>query len=88
MSGRPFLVFDAAFASSKIGSFDTELVREFFQAFAMNAGVTLHVANLAGANAHHIAETCFKAVARVLGEAIAIDPRQNGLVPSTKGMLA
>ena len=88
VSGRPFLVFRAAFSRHKIGGFDTELVREFFQAFAMNAGVTLHVENLYGDNAHHVAETCFKAVARVLGDAIAIDPRQADLVPSTKGMLA
>ena len=88
VSGRPFLVFDADFSRHKIGGFDTELVREFFQAFAMNAGVTLHVTNLYGSNAHHVAETCFKAVARVLGDAIAVDPRQANLVPSTKGMLA
>lgn len=88
VSGRPFIVFDATFATHKIGTFDTELVREFFQAFAMNAGITLHVANLAGTNSHHIAETCFKAVARVLGAAIALDPRQAGRVPSTKGTLA
>ena len=88
VSGRPFLVFDAEFPREKIGTFDTELVREFFQAFAQNAGVTLHITNLYGLNAHHIAETCFKAVARVLGDAIAIDPRQADLVPSTKGMLA
>ncbi|WP_185984157.1 imidazoleglycerol-phosphate dehydratase HisB [Aureimonas mangrovi] len=88
VSGRPFLVFKIAFQTPKIGTFDTELVREFFQAFAMNAGLTLHVENLYGENSHHIAETCFKAVARVLGEAIAVDPRQAERVPSTKGMLA
>lgn len=88
VSGRPFLVFKAAFSRAKIGTFDTELVQEFFQALAQNAGVTLHVENLYGSNAHHVAETCFKAVARVLGEAVAIDPRQADLVPSTKGMLA
>ncbi|MER0238972.1 imidazoleglycerol-phosphate dehydratase HisB [Fulvimarina sp. MAC8] len=88
VSGRPFLVFSAEFTRAKIGTFDTELVREFFQAFAQNAGLTLHVTNLDGENSHHIAETCFKAVARVLGEAISIDPRQADLVPSTKGMLA
>ena len=88
VSGRAFLVFSADFSRHKIGGFDTELVREFFQAFAMNAGVTLHVANLYGENAHHVAETCFKAVARVLGDAVAIDPRQADLVPSTKGILA
>ncbi|MDY8110853.1 imidazoleglycerol-phosphate dehydratase HisB [Fulvimarina sp. 2208YS6-2-32] len=88
VSGRPFLVFSAVFTRAKIGGFDTELVREFFQAFAQNAGLTLHVTNLYGENSHHIAETCFKSVARVLGEAVSIDPRQAELVPSTKGMLA
>ncbi|WAP70448.1 imidazoleglycerol-phosphate dehydratase HisB [Jiella pelagia] len=88
VSGRPFLVFKAEFTRAKIGTFDTELVREFFQALAQNAGLTLHVQNLYGDNAHHVAETCFKAVARVLGQAIEIDPRQADLVPSTKGMLA
>ncbi|MBC8129998.1 MAG: imidazoleglycerol-phosphate dehydratase HisB [Rhizobiaceae bacterium] len=88
VSGRPFLVFRTTFPREKIGTFDTELVREFFQALAQNAGITLHVETLYGENAHHIAETCFKAVARVLGEALALDPRQVGLVPSTKGMLA
>ena len=88
VSGRPFLVFKVEFPREKIGTFDTELVREFFQALAQNAGITLHIQNHYGDNTHHIAETCFKAVARVLGEAIAIDPRQANLVPSTKGMLA
>ena len=88
VSGRPFLVFKAEFSRAKIGSFDTELVREFFQALALNAGLTLHVENLYGDNAHHVAETCFKAVARVLGQAIEIDARQADLVPSTKGLLA
>ncbi|NDW03751.1 imidazoleglycerol-phosphate dehydratase HisB [Jiella pacifica] len=88
VSGRPFLVFKAEFSRAKIGTFDTELVREFFQALAQNAGLTLHVENLYGDNAHHVAETCFKAVARVLGQAIEIDPRQADLVPSTKGLLA
>jgi len=88
VSGRPFLVFKVDFPREKIGTFDTELVREFFQALAQNAGITLHIQNFYGDNAHHIAETCFKAVARVLGEAVAIDPRQADLVPSTKGVLA
>jgi len=87
ISARPFLVFDVAFPTEKIGAFDTQLVREFFQAFAMNAGLTLHIATLYGANSHHIAESCFKGVARALGAAIAIDPRQAELVPSTKGAL-
>lgn len=87
VSGRPFLVWDVAFTAAKIGSFDTELVREFFQALAQHAGITLHVHNLYGANSHHIAESCFKAVARVLRTACEIDPRQAGRVPSTKGTL-
>jgi imidazoleglycerol-phosphate dehydratase len=87
VSGRPFLVWDVAFSSAKIGTFDTELVREFFHALAQNAGVTLHVTNLYGANNHHIAETCFKAVARVLRAATERDPRQPDAVPSTKGSL-
>ena len=87
VSGRPFLVFRTDFPREKIGTFDTELVREFFQAFAMNAGITLHVETFYGANAHHIAESCFKAVARALKAAIAIDPRQEGSIPSTKGTL-
>ncbi|MFB2553022.1 imidazoleglycerol-phosphate dehydratase HisB [Ensifer soli] len=88
VSGRPFLVWKVAFSAPKIGTFDTELVREFFHALAQNAGVTLHVQNIYGANNHHISETCFKAVARVLRAATEIDPRQKGRVPSTKGMLA
>ncbi|WP_428698964.1 imidazoleglycerol-phosphate dehydratase HisB [Stappia sp.] len=87
VSGRPFLVWDVAFPRDKVGDFDTELFEEFFRAFAMNAGITLHVANLAGTNCHHIAETCFKAVARALRTAIEPDPRQAGRVPSTKGQL-
>ena len=87
VSGRPFLVWNVAFSSPKIGTFDTELVREFFQALAQNAGITLHVTNHYGANNHHIAETCFKAVARVLRTATEIDPRQAGRIPSTKGTL-
>ncbi len=88
VSGRPFLVWNVAFPSAKIGTFDTELVREFFQALAQNAGITLHVTNHYGANSHHIAETCFKAVARVLRAAIEADARQAGAVPSTKGTLS
>jgi imidazoleglycerol-phosphate dehydratase len=87
VSGRPFLVFKAEFPREKIGTFDTELVREFFQAFAMNAGITLHMETLYGANAHHIAESLFKAVARALRVAVTVDPRQNGAIPSTKGTL-
>ncbi|HRD75483.1 MAG TPA: imidazoleglycerol-phosphate dehydratase HisB [Hyphomicrobiaceae bacterium] len=87
VSGRPFLVWDVTFSRPKIGEMDTELFREWFQAFAMNAGITLHVATLYGDNNHHIAESCFKGLARSLKDAIAIDPRQAGRVPSTKGTL-
>jgi imidazoleglycerol-phosphate dehydratase len=87
VSGRPFLVFKAEFTAPKIGDFDTELVREFFQAFAMNAGITLHLETLYGANSHHIAESCFKGLARALRAAIAIDERRQDEIPSTKGAL-
>jgi imidazoleglycerol-phosphate dehydratase len=87
VSGRPFLVFRTEFPTERIGVFDTELVREFFQAFAGNAGLTLHIETLYGANSHHIAESCFKGVARALKEALGIDPRQGARVPSTKGAL-
>jgi imidazoleglycerol-phosphate dehydratase len=87
LSGRPFLVFRTTFPTEKIGSFDTELVREFFIAFAMNAGVTLHVETLYGENSHHIAESCFKGLARALREAVAVDPREGERIPSTKGAL-
>jgi imidazoleglycerol-phosphate dehydratase len=87
VSGRPFLVFKASFGRDKVGAFDTELVQEWFQAFAMNSGVTLHVENLYGSNDHHIAESCFKGLARALRAAFAIDPRAAGEVPSTKGTL-
>lgn len=87
LSGRPFLVFEAAFPTHKIGTFDTELVREFFQAFATNSGSTLHIDALRGANSHHIAEACFKGFARALREAAALDPRQPDAIPSTKGVL-
>lgn len=88
VSGRPFLVWNVTFTQPKIGEMDTELFREFFQAFAQNAGITLHIENLYGANNHHIAETCFKGVARALRAAVTLDARQAGRVPSTKGMLA
>jgi imidazoleglycerol-phosphate dehydratase len=87
VSGRPFLVFRTEFPTERIGTFDAELVREFFQAFAGNAGLTLHVETLYGVNSHHIAESCFKGVARALKAALAIDPRQAERVPSTKGAL-
>ncbi len=87
VSGRPYLIWKVEFSRPKIGEFDTELVREWFQAFAMNAGVTLHVETLYGDNCHHIAESCFKALARVLRAATEIDPRQKDRIPSTKGSL-
>jgi imidazoleglycerol-phosphate dehydratase len=87
ISGRPFLVFKAAFVRDKVGEFDTELVQEWFQAFAVNAGITLHAETLYGTNDHHIAESCFKGLARALRAAVAIDPRAAGEVPSTKGRL-
>ena len=87
VSGRPYLIWNVSFSRDKVGDFDTELFREFFQAFAQNAGITLHVTNHYGENNHHIAETCFKAVARTLRSAIEPDPRQKGVIPSTKGSL-
>ena len=86
LSGRPYLGWHLPFRAAKIGSFDTELVREFWTAFAMNGGVTLNIACLDGANSHHIAEATFKAVARALRMAVEPDPRATG-VPSTKGSL-
>ena len=87
VSGRPFLVFRTQFSQGKIGEFDLELVREFFQALSQHAAIALHIETLYGVNNHHIAETCFKGVARALGAAFAIDPRQQDLIPSTKGSL-
>lgn len=84
VSGRPFLVWRTAFPAPKIGEFDSELVREFFQGFATHAAVTLHVETLYGANAHHIAESCFKGLARCLKLAFALDPRAGDRLPSTK----
>jgi len=88
ISGRPYMVWKVAFSQPKVGDMDTELFREWFQAFAQNAGITLHVESLYGDNNHHIAETCYKGLARALRGAVALDPRQAGRVPSTKGMLA
>jgi len=87
ISGRPYLVWKVAFSRDKVGDVDTELFREWFQAFAQNAGLTLHVETLYGENNHHIAETCYKGLARALRQAVALDPRQVGRVPSTKGTL-
>ena len=87
LSGRPYLVWKVDFTSPKIGTFDTELVREFFQAFSTHGGITLHVERIDGINSHHIAEAAFKAVARALRGALETDPRKADAVPSTKGML-
>jgi imidazoleglycerol-phosphate dehydratase len=87
ISGRSYLVWKVAFTRSKVGEMDTELFREWFQAFAQHGGLTLHVETLYGENSHHIAETCYKALAKALRQAIAIDERQKGSVPSTKGQL-
>ena len=88
VSGRPYLIWIVKFSQAKVGDMDTELFREWFQAFAQNAGITLHVTNIYGENNHHIAETCFKGLARALRAAITIDPRQGARVPSTKGTLS
>ena len=88
ISGRPFLVFRTKFVQAKIGNFDTELVREFFQAFTTHAAMNIHVETLYGENAHHIAESSFKGLARALRAAVALDPRQKGAIPSTKGLLS
>ena len=87
VSGRPFLVWKVDFNRDKVGEMDTELFREWFQAFAMNAGITLHVETLYGDNNHHIAESAFKALARALRDAVEIDPRAKDAIPSTKGTL-
>lgn len=87
ISGRPYLIWQVDFPTPKVGDMDTELFREWFQAFAHNAGITLHVDNPYGDNSHHIAETCFKALARALRQAVEIDPRQPDAIPSTKGTL-
>lgn len=87
LSGRPYLVWNVDIAAPKIGTFDTELVREFFQAVSTHGGITLHVDALHGFNAHHIAEATFKSVARALRDAVETDPRKSDAVPSTKGAL-
>ncbi len=88
VSGRPYLIWNVDFSRPKVGEMDTELFREWFQAFAQNAGITLHIQNLYGENNHHIAETCYKGLARALRQAVSLDPRQAGRVPSTKGTLS
>ncbi len=87
LSGRPFLVWNVSLPTQKIGTFDSELVREFFQAFSTHGGITLHLDQVHGVNSHHIAEAAFKAAARALRDACAIDPRKADAVPSTKGTL-
>lgn len=87
ISGRPFLAWSVTFAQPKIGEMDTELFEEFFRALAFNAGITLHVTQKSGTNAHHVAEACFKALARALREAVEPDPRAISAIPSTKGVL-
>ena len=86
-SGRPGLVYGVVFPRSTIGNFDVDLFREFFQGFVNHAGITLHIDNLKGTNAHHVAETIFKAMGRALRMAVALDPRMAGMMPSTKGSL-
>ena len=88
LSNRPYLVWRVGFSRPKLGEMDTELFKEFFQAFAQSAGATLHVETLYGENSHHIAESCFKGLARALRAAVAIDPRKADAVPSTKGTLS
>ncbi|HTS93454.1 MAG TPA: imidazoleglycerol-phosphate dehydratase HisB [Stellaceae bacterium] len=87
-SNRPYLIWKVGFSKPKLGEMDTELFKEWFQAFAQSAGLTLHVENIYGDNNHHIVESCYKGLARALKDALAIDPRQSHLVPSTKGTLA
>jgi imidazoleglycerol-phosphate dehydratase len=87
LSMRPYLIFKVEFSRDKIGDFDTELFKEWFHAIAMNSGMCLHLENIYGTNNHHIAESCFKALARALRMAVAVEPRLAGAVPSTKGSL-
>ena len=87
LSNRPYLVWKVEFPRDKLGQMDTELFKEWFQAFAQHAGLTLHVETLYGANSHHIVESCYKGLARALRQAVEIDPRRAGVVPSTKGSL-
>jgi imidazoleglycerol-phosphate dehydratase len=86
-SNRPYLIWNVAFARDKLGEMDNELFKEWFQAFAQHGGLTLHVENLYGENSHHIVESCYKGLARALRQAIEVDPRRTGEVPSTKGSL-
>ncbi|MGH6873505.1 MAG: imidazoleglycerol-phosphate dehydratase, partial [Aestuariivirgaceae bacterium] len=86
-SGRPYLVWNVGFSRPSIGDFDVELLREWFHAFVLNAGITMHVETLHGDNNHHIAESCYKALAHALRQAVELDPRQQSRIPSTKGIL-
>jgi imidazoleglycerol-phosphate dehydratase len=86
-SNRPYLIWKVAFSRAKLGEMDTELFKEWFQAFAQSAGLTLHIENIYGENNHHIVESCYKGVARALRQAVELDPRKRGEVPSTKGTL-
>lgn len=87
ISGRPYLVWNVALTMPRVGEWDSELIEHWFQSFAMAAGITLHVETLYGSNNHHIVESCFKALARALRQAVEIDPRKAGAIPSTKGLL-
>ena len=86
-SNRPYLIWNVEFPTPKVGEMDTELFKEWFQAFSQNAGITLHIENLYGTNSHHIVESCFKGLARSLREAVSFDPKRKGEIPSTKGTL-
>ena len=86
-SNRPYLIWNVQFPTSKVGEMDTELFKEWFQAFSQNSGITLHIENLYGTNSHHIVESCFKGLARALREAISFDSKRKGEIPSTKGTL-
>ena len=87
LSGRPYLVWKVAFTQKRLGEMDTELFKEWFQAFAQSAGITLHVENIYGDNSHHIIESCYKGLARTLRAALELDPRNKSTIPSTKGSL-
>ena len=86
-SNRPYLVWKVSFPNDKVGEMDTELFKEWFQAFAQNSGITLHIENLYGENSHHIIESCFKGLARSIREAVQIDSKRKNQIPSTKGTL-
>ena len=87
LSNRPYLVWNVKLSVEKLGEMDTELFKEWYHAFAQSAGITLHVENLYGDNSHHIIESCYKALARALRDAVQVDPRAEGIIPSTKGTI-